>query len=345
MPFERERQRVEAAIQQGAYAFRMEQVVHVHITKLTAVRRTFEVALQPIAEYMRLFNNQSAIYSRILYTFPPAVFPGVLSTFATVFARLFEYMKQQFTRARGMGLDVALSEATAVLDRLGNYCFTGDPRVLPSHVLRPLGTTASLDTSGWPYIDETMLSIRRLGGFIDIERWPRDEQDKPRLLHLQALAFYYGKVVSAERLGRIWFRLIRPHRLVHRDFLQSIVNKLFQDRFIPETVEWVARQPDRSGVRPTSGKGRRLRAVQRGSQSSSCSGPYLHGSNCRPLSQHSMSFPSLPSLAPAIRSIRTANHATTIPLGSSVCCSRAAVRRLPRSALTVSRPSRNLARS
>lgn len=47
-------------------------------------------------------------------------------------------MDRRFAAKGDKGLDLALCKSVAVLNRLSNYCFIGDPRVLLSIVLKPL---------------------------------------------------------------------------------------------------------------------------------------------------------------------------------------------------------------
>lgn len=84
--------------------------------------------------------KEKGSYTGVLCKFPPVVFPGVLISFARVLELvLAEIACRSYTKG-DLGLGLALSEGTAVLDRLGNFCFTGDPKVLPVTVLGAQGT-------------------------------------------------------------------------------------------------------------------------------------------------------------------------------------------------------------
>jgi hypothetical protein len=108
-------------------------------------------------------------------------------------------MYRRFLARAEKGLNLALLEAIAVLDRLGNYYFIGDIRVLMTTMLRPLLTIDSLKLYAWPYISTDMLDFRGLSGKIDIIRWPRikDEERKPILLYIASLEYHYGWVIIA----------------------------------------------------------------------------------------------------------------------------------------------------
>ncbi|EXM13735.1 hypothetical protein FOTG_17825 [Fusarium oxysporum f. sp. vasinfectum 25433] len=158
-PFARERQRVEAAMQANEFAFRFEQVISIDAPRLVRRRRNFSSVLQPIFQLMRLFLKEKQLYAGILRRFNPDIFPGVMVAFARVMEAAIAEMDCCFREAGSKGLGMALSEGVAALDRLGNFCFTGDPRVLPTKVMRLLGMMDSLKTCGWPFISPRMLDI------------------------------------------------------------------------------------------------------------------------------------------------------------------------------------------
>ncbi|KAL6366315.1 hypothetical protein LRP88_00063 [Fusarium phalaenopsidis] len=137
-PFARERQRVEAAMQANEFAFRFEQVISIDAPRLVRRRRNFSSVLQPIFQLMRLFLKEKQLYAGILRRFSPDIFPGVMVAFAKVMEAAIAEMDRRFREAGSKGLGMALSEGVAALDRLGNFCFTGDPRVLPTKVMRLL---------------------------------------------------------------------------------------------------------------------------------------------------------------------------------------------------------------
>ncbi|KAL6360882.1 hypothetical protein LRP88_05615 [Fusarium phalaenopsidis] len=133
-----QRQRVEAAMQANEFAFRFEQVISIDAPRLVRRRRNFSSVLQPIFQLMRLFLKEKQLYAGILRRFSPDIFPGVMVAFAKVMEAAIAEMDRRFREAGSKGLGMALSEGVAALDRLGNFCFTGDPRVLPTKVMRLL---------------------------------------------------------------------------------------------------------------------------------------------------------------------------------------------------------------
>ena len=68
-PFAREGRRVEASLQGEEYAFRMEQVLAVHVGRLARPLRSFSAVLQPILHLMRFFLHEPERYSHLLRSF------------------------------------------------------------------------------------------------------------------------------------------------------------------------------------------------------------------------------------------------------------------------------------
>jgi hypothetical protein len=97
---------------------------------------------------MRLFLEESQCYTHLFRSFRPSVFPGVLASFANMFAQAIDNIHARFEAAGGRGLRVALAEGVSALDRLGSYCFTGFPKSLMGSVLKPLGTIEGIEQGG-----------------------------------------------------------------------------------------------------------------------------------------------------------------------------------------------------
>ncbi|KAH7183772.1 hypothetical protein BKA60DRAFT_671607, partial [Fusarium oxysporum] len=148
-PFARERQRIEAALNVNEFAFRFEQVVSIDVPRLIRQRRNFHSILHPIFQLMRLFLKEKQLYTGILRRFTPSIFPGILVAFAKVLEAAIGEMDRRFREGGSRGLGMALSEGVAALDRIGNFCFTGDPRVLPTKVMKLLGIIDSLRIQLW----------------------------------------------------------------------------------------------------------------------------------------------------------------------------------------------------
>jgi hypothetical protein len=270
-PFARERQRIEAAIEQEQMAFRMEQVVTIRASRLVEARRNFYTVLQPIFQLIRLFLKDSRLYTPALRRFAPSVFPGVLCSFARMFELTLGEMDRRFAAKGDEGLDLALCESVAVLDRLGSYCFTGDPRVLPSTVLEPLTTMESIRRGAWPYISPDMLDFRDLGGSMNVSRWPRTSNDgRPILLHIAALAYHYGSNVATKRHSQIWFGQLGGKAIRDARGAGKFLGDVFRMMWVPQTVSFMTyqlrkdlgRNTRREGV-PSEHRMRRLEEARR----------------------------------------------------------------------------------
>ncbi|KAF4469664.1 hypothetical protein FALBO_3433 [Fusarium albosuccineum] len=244
MPFAREQHRIKMAMTQKQVAFRMEQVVTIKTNKLESHRRHFFSVLQPIFQLIRFFLKEKRSYTAVLRGFKPSIFPNVLCSFARLFELALAEMHKRFQARADKGLDLALAEAVAVLDRLGNYCFTGDSRVLMNTVLRPLFTADSLKLGAWPYVSADMLDFRGMSGKMDVVRWPRtkDEERKPILLHLASLEYHYGRVVAANCHSRVWFSQLGAEAISHIGSANKFMKKIFRGFWVPQMVSFMAHQ-------------------------------------------------------------------------------------------------------
>lgn len=151
-PFARERQRIQHAVAESEFAFRMEQVISLDVARLTPSRRNLRTILRPIFKLMRFYLQETQYYTHLLRCFRPMVFPQILGSFARVFDLALGEMLRRFRAQGPQGLGVALSEGVAALDRLGHYCFTGSSKALAGSVLGPLKTMGSLKKGAWPYL-------------------------------------------------------------------------------------------------------------------------------------------------------------------------------------------------
>jgi hypothetical protein len=249
-PFARERQRIQHALVQNEFAYRMEQVVSINVANLVPRQRKLRTILRPIFQLMRFYLQEKRNYIHILRTFQPDIFPQILGSFARVFELATNEMLYRYKAQGGIGLGLALSEGVAALDRLGHYCFTGSQQVLMGSVLKPLRTLTSLERGGWPFINPEMLDLRY--GTLDIVHWPRGEDERPILMHVAALAYHYGPEVAASRLNMIWFRDLGGTLINNPVDATNFLQDVFHDLWLPEMVAFVSHQLQRraSGVVP-----------------------------------------------------------------------------------------------
>ncbi|KAG7437025.1 hypothetical protein Forpi1262_v002004 [Fusarium oxysporum f. sp. raphani] len=243
-------------MQANKFAFRFEQVISIDAPRLVRHRRNFSSVLQPIFQLMRLFLKEKQLYAGILRRFNPDIFPGVIVAFARVIEAAIAEIDRRFREARSKGLGMALSEGIAALDRLGNFCFTGDPRVLPTKVIRLLGTMDSLKTCGWPFISPRMLDIREGQGLVNLVGWPQLSNGRPVLMHVASLEYHYDRTVASNRHSQLWFAELGGRSIDGMDRMITFLHEVFQDLWIPETVAFIARQVRRGLNRGVCSGGR-----------------------------------------------------------------------------------------
>lgn len=258
-PFARERQRIAAALDANEFAFRFEQVISIDAPRLIRQRRNFRSVLQPIFQLMRLFLKEKQLYSGILRRFSPSIFPGILVAFAKVLEAAMAEMDRRFREGGSRGLGMALSEGVAALDRIGNFCFTGDSRVLPTKVMRLLGTIDSLRACAWPFISPRMLDIREGRGLVNLVGWPQLNNGRPVLMHVASLEYHYDRSVAANRHSQLWFTELGGRSIDGLHRMNSFLNEVFRDLWVPETVSFICQQV-RRGLR------RGIRSGEGGSQ-------------------------------------------------------------------------------
>ncbi|KAF4473979.1 hypothetical protein CGGC5_v017266 [Colletotrichum fructicola Nara gc5] len=74
-PFARERRKLNTAIDQEEFAYRMEQVVSLNIHHMCRAERTFAAVIRPIFQLIRFFCAEHESYIRLFRSIPPQVFP------------------------------------------------------------------------------------------------------------------------------------------------------------------------------------------------------------------------------------------------------------------------------
>lgn len=244
-PFARERRRVQDSIDAEEYAFRLEQVMHVQVDRLARGRRQFPTVLQPILHYMRFFLCEPAEYSHILHSFRPSVFPGILAAYAQLFHEALDELRQRMDARKAKGVDVALAEGVAALDRLGSYCFTGHPRSLMGSVMKPLDTIISIEQGAWPYLNPRLLDLQTVGGSLNLALWPRGEKQRPILLHVAALRYHYGEAIAVSRHTHVWFQELGGKAMTGPSRITKFFEEFFHDLWLPQTVSFIRHHLER----------------------------------------------------------------------------------------------------
>jgi hypothetical protein len=241
-PFARERQRIQHAVAEEEFAYRMEQVVNIDVERLIPQRRNLRTILQPIFQLMRFYLQETQHYTPLLRCFRPNIFPRILGSFARVFELAIDEMLVRFRAQGSNGLGLALSEGVAALDRLGHYCFTGSLKALIGSVLKPLKTMDILRRGAWPFIDPQMLDLRHGEGSMDIQQWPRAKDGRPIFMHVASLSHHYGPEVAASRHSLAWFRDLGGKTIGGPADATRFLKDLFRDLWIPQMVAFVRHQ-------------------------------------------------------------------------------------------------------
>ncbi|KAF6804120.1 hypothetical protein CPLU01_16077, partial [Colletotrichum plurivorum] len=238
-PFARERQQIQVAIDGEEVAYRLEQVVSLDVRHMLSSERTFPAIIQPIFQLMRFFLVETDSYVHIFRTTPLPIFPRIMCAYSRLFELAIDEMERRFVLGGERGLDLALSEAVAVLDRLGGYLFTGHDRHLPKSVLRPLGTIDSLQHGAWPYINPAVLDLGASDptrAAVNLGSWPRDAKTgRLLLLHVRELNYHYGAHIASNREVEIHFALMGNAALGSRSAIAEFATQLLQELWIPQT--------------------------------------------------------------------------------------------------------------
>ena len=156
-----------------------------------------------------------------------------------MFELIVEEIQQRHTQQEGQGLGLALSEGIAAVDRLGKYCFIGNPRVLPHKIFALTDSLEGLNKGGWPYINPDILDMRPDEGRIHIGQWPRMNDGRPVLMHMASLAFHYGEEVASNRHSQLWFSRMGGLSISCRTEMNEFLERLLEELFIPETKAFI----------------------------------------------------------------------------------------------------------
>ncbi|KAK0368167.1 hypothetical protein CLIM01_14476 [Colletotrichum limetticola] len=245
-PFARERHQIGVAIEGEEVAFRIEQVVSLDVRNMVARERTFEAVIRPIFQMMRFFLVEHESFVHIFRSIPLEIFPRIMCAYSRLFELALGEMERAFVLGGEQGLDVARSEAVAVIDRLGGYVFSGHPRHLPRTVLRPLGTFDSLWAGAWPFLDPAVLNLGASGSggaTIDMTRWPHSARTgRPVLLHVRELHHHYGPRVASSRESAVWFGQLGETAFTSKTAITTFAEELVRELWIPQTKAFIIQQ-------------------------------------------------------------------------------------------------------
>ena len=182
---------------------------------------------------MRFFLCEPERYTHILHSFRPPVFPGILAAYARLFDAALLELRRRMDARKAHGVDVALAEGVAAIDRLGSYCFTGFPKSLMASVMKPLHTIDSIEQGAWPYLDPHLLDLQTVGGTLNLALWPRGPKERPVLMHVAALSFHYGPAVAVSRHTHVWFEDLGGKDMTGPSRVTKFFEDFFQDMWLP----------------------------------------------------------------------------------------------------------------
>lgn len=128
---------------------------------------------------------------------PNTDIPGILVAYARPFEVVFDdlYRRWKLMNQENKAFPIALRESVAVIDRLCNIFFTGDPKALQLKLFENMGLKEGISCRGWPWISPAHLDLRPLSGYINKSTW-RDAYQKPKLLSLSSTRYHYGDTVA-----------------------------------------------------------------------------------------------------------------------------------------------------
>ncbi len=238
-PFAREQRRIEDAITVDECAFRIEQVLSIQVSKLN--HQSFVTVLKPIFQLIRFFSKERSVFKHLFHSFSPSIYPGILASFAKLFSRAIDHMHTQFRAGGSKGLNVALAEGLAAVDRLGSYCFTGFPKSLIGSVMGPLQTLESVQQGGWPFINPAVLNFCGKGE-LQLAKWPRHKNGRPILMHIASIAFHYGPEMAAGCATETWFTELGGLQVQGPASAARFLEEVFRDIWKPEMIAFVTAQ-------------------------------------------------------------------------------------------------------
>ncbi|KAK1839922.1 hypothetical protein CCHR01_17455 [Colletotrichum chrysophilum] len=195
---------------------------------------------------MRFFLVEHESFVHIFRSLPLEIFPRIMCAYSRLVKLVLDEMERQFVLGGEQGLDLARSEAVAVVDRLGGYMFSGHPRHLPRTVLRPLGTLESLWAGGWPFLDPAVVSLGAPGSggaVINMGRWPHSARTgRPVLLHVRELHHHYGARVASCREIAVWFAQLGEHAFASKTAVAAFAEELVRELWVPQTKTFIMQQ-------------------------------------------------------------------------------------------------------
>ncbi|KAL3290677.1 hypothetical protein RB213_000963 [Colletotrichum asianum] len=166
---------------------------------------------------MRFFLVEHESFVHIFRSLPLEIFLRIMCAYLQLFELVLDEMERQFVLGGEQGLDLARSEAVAVVDRLGGYMFSGYLRHLP----RMAG--------GWPFLDPAVVSLGAPGSggaVINMGRWPHSARTgRPVLLH-----------------NAVWFAQLGEHAFASKTAVAAFAEELVRELWVPQMRTFIMQQ-------------------------------------------------------------------------------------------------------
>ncbi|KAL3292277.1 hypothetical protein RB213_011920 [Colletotrichum asianum] len=128
-PFARERQQIDVAVEAKEVAFQLKQVMSLDVRRMTGAERTFKTVIRPIFQIIRFFLVEHKSFVHIFRSLPLKIFPRIMCAYLQLFELVLNEIERQFVLGGEQGLNLARSEAVAVVDRLGGRGQPQRPRL------------------------------------------------------------------------------------------------------------------------------------------------------------------------------------------------------------------------
>ena len=166
------------------------------------------------------------------------IFPGILVAYVRLFEVMFDdlYRRWKLMNQENKAFSIALRGSVAVIDRLCNICFTGNPKALQLKLFENMGLKEGISCRGWPWINPAHLDLRPLSGYINKSTW-RNVYQKPKLLPLSSIRYHYGDTVPEACLQAVSITDFKEASLLDIEELLELFCLFVKQSWIPSMKE------------------------------------------------------------------------------------------------------------
>lgn len=133
--------------------------------------QNFGTVLRPLFQFMRFFLGEPKRYCKILRAFECILGSQRYSADSRGRSRPCSWRWRAIIKQASTQASVRpRARPIALMNRLAEFCFTGDPTVLRHSVIESFKTLPSIKMFGWPYDSGKLLNLRAGMGFIPPRR-------------------------------------------------------------------------------------------------------------------------------------------------------------------------------